>query len=161
MQNKRPWTDILRSIPTVLLFPLLVILGVLPFVAALLFIRRTLNRKALHHDVAGASFNVIGVLYTVLLAFVMVTDWERYRQTEEYCEWVIWLLLIVGGVLTLGYMNFFGIESFRVHVVMTVTLTAMLILILFIIYSLDKPFWGDPCISPEAFQKFLDAHPAP
>jgi hypothetical protein len=76
-----------------LLLPLLVILGVLPFVAALLFVRRTLNRKALqaHHDVAGASFNVIGVLYTVLLAFVMVTDWERYRQTEEYCEWVMWL----------------------------------------------------------------------
>jgi hypothetical protein len=258
--------DILRSIPTALLLPLLVILGVLPFVAALVYVRRTHNRKALqtHHDVTSASFNVIGVLYTVILAFVMVTDWERYKQTEEYCEaegnalanlyrdsnmlppesrvqirealiayartvvdqewermihrkespeavkamnrlwqayysvkpkleseqvwysesvdklnnladnrrmrimackarisWVMWFLLIVGGVLTLGYMNLFGIESFQAHLVMTISLAAMLILILFIIYSLDNPFWGDPCISPEAFQKFLDAHPAP
>ena len=258
--------DFLRSIPTVVLLPSLVVLGTIPFVLILLWVRRHSPQEKLraHHDVTGATFNVIGVLYTVLLAFVMVTAWERYRSIQEICEtegngiaslhrdsyvlpekyqvpvrqalidyaravvdkewdsivdgrahpdavgamnhiwavyytvnpetesqkiwyseavgklndmaaarrlrilssqikisWVMWTLLLVGGVLTLGYMNLFGLESFRVHLMMTVSLAVMLILILFIIYSLDNPFWGDPHIAPEAFQHFLEAHPTP
>ena len=256
--------DVLRSIPTGVLLPALVALGIIPFALILFCSRRCGQREKwrLHHDVTGATFNVIGVLYTVILAFVMVTVWERYRVTEELCEaeandmadlyrdsyllpekdqaqvrqalinyarvvvekeweslmdrqahpdaekamnhlwqvyysvkpqtenqkmwygetieklndmaderrlrilrcrvridWVIWTLLIVGGILTLGYMTLFSLESFRMHMIMTVSLVVMLILILFVIYSLDNPFWGDPHIAPVAFQGFLDAHP--
>jgi hypothetical protein len=82
-------------------------------------------------------------------------------SSKTRINWVMWILLSVGGVMTLGYMNFFGMESFRVHLIMTVSMAAMLILILFIIYSLDNPFWGDPHISPETFLRFLAAHPMP
>jgi hypothetical protein len=259
-------TELLRSIPTALLMPLLVLVGTVPAVLVLFLVRRRCGVEffKVNHDATGAIFNVIGVLYTVLLAFVMVTVWERYSRTEEFCEaeanhladmhrasymlpeadqpkvreaiiqyahvveqkewesmihrrncpeavaamdnlwkvyysvkpktgreslwyqesvdelnemaddrrlrimasktrvnWVMWTLLFVGGVMTLGYMNFFGMESFRVHVFMTVSLGAMLILILFVIYSLDNPFWGDPHISAEPFLRFLQEHPEP
>ena len=259
-------TEFLQSVPTAVLLPFLVLFGTLPPVLVLAWVRRRYGIKIFkaNHDVTGVTFNVIGVLYTVLLAFVMITVWERYSRTGEYCEtegnqladlhrdsymlpdadqqkvreaiiqyaraveqkewkcmiyrkdcpeavaamnnlwqayysvkpktdsekiwyredveklndladyrrlrilasktrihWVIWTLLLVGGVMTMGYMNFFGMESFRVHLVMTISLAVMLILILFIIYSLDNPFWGDPHISPEPFVRFLQAHPTP
>lgn len=259
-------TDILQSIPTGLLIVLLLTAGSVPPVLILAWVRRRFGIEVFkaNHDVTGAMFNVIGVLYTVLLAFIMVTVWERYNRLEECCEtegnkvadlyrdsymlpqkaqpavrtalvryahavaekewasmisreecpeaeaamiglwqayysvkpgteieriwygeavdklndladarrlrlvssktrinWVMWTLICVGGVMTLGYLNLFGMESFRVHVLMTVSMTAMLILILFILYSLDNPFWGDPCIAPEALADFLRSIPAP
>ncbi|MEI8064489.1 MAG: hypothetical protein WCH84_10560, partial [Verrucomicrobiota bacterium] len=85
----------------------------------------------------------------------------RILQCRAHVSWVMWVLLIMGGVITVGFMNFFGVQSFRSHLIMTVSLTSMLILILFIIYALDHPFWGDLRIAPQAFSGFLELHPVP
>lgn len=75
-------------------------------VAGLLLVRRLVPAAALqaHHDVAAAKFQVIGTLYAVLLAFVVVVVWQQfqaasanvdmeaaklsdlYRDAEEYPE---------------------------------------------------------------------------
>src|SRR5215475_13605220 len=40
------------------------------------------DRLKLNNEVAGFKFSVIGVLYAVLLAFVVVAVWENYNATE-------------------------------------------------------------------------------
>ena len=37
----------------------------------------------LHHDVAGFIFTTLGVIYAVLLAFVVLIVWEQFSKAEE------------------------------------------------------------------------------
>jgi hypothetical protein len=41
-----------------------------------------IDRLKLNNEVAGFKFSVIGVLYAVLLAFVVVAVWANYNATE-------------------------------------------------------------------------------
>lgn len=85
----------------------------------------------------------------------------RMLAAEQSVPPILWELLICGGVLTVCFMFIFGIERFRFHLLMTWALIFLIMLILFIIYELDNPFWGDPHISPDAFLRFIAAHPTP
>jgi hypothetical protein len=53
-------------------------------VVCMLVVRRLFGHAvlALHNDVAGFIFSVIGVVYAVLLAFVVVVEWELYRDAN-------------------------------------------------------------------------------
>jgi hypothetical protein len=53
-------------------------------VAGLLVVRRLLPPATLqaHHDVASAKFQVIGTLYAVLLAFVVVVVWQQFQAAS-------------------------------------------------------------------------------
>jgi len=39
-----------------------------------------------HHDVAAACFAVVGGLYGIVLAFVLVSSWERFEEARAYAE---------------------------------------------------------------------------
>lgn len=41
------------------------------------------DRLAPHNDVAGFVYAVIGVVYAVIMAFVLINVWEDYSQTED------------------------------------------------------------------------------
>ena len=41
-----------------------------------------IDRLKLNNEVAGFKFSVIGVLYAVLLAFVVIAVWENYNATD-------------------------------------------------------------------------------
>src|ERR1700761_1438211 len=45
--------------------------------------RINLDRLTTNNEVAGFKFAVIGVLYAVLLAFVVVISWERFHDAEN------------------------------------------------------------------------------
>jgi hypothetical protein len=42
-----------------------------------------LERLRTNNEVAGFKFAVVGVLYAVLLAFVVITAWERFHEAER------------------------------------------------------------------------------
>jgi uncharacterized membrane protein len=78
---------LLRALNTIPLWTL--ILGLLAVfelysVGLMLLARRRLgfDRLKLNNEVAGFKFSVIGVLYAVLLAFVVIAVWENYHATE-------------------------------------------------------------------------------
>lgn len=60
-------------------------LVVLVAVAGLVLVRRLIpaSRLAQHTDVAGYVYAVIGVLYAVILAQVVVAAWEEYRDARD------------------------------------------------------------------------------
>ena len=78
---------LLRALNTIQLWTL--IFGLLAVfelysVGLMLLARRKwgIDRLKLNNEVAGFKFSVIGVLYAVLLAFVVIAVWENYNATE-------------------------------------------------------------------------------
>ena len=85
----------------------------------------------------------------------------RILASQDTLGWMMWLLLIAGGVVTTGFMTFFGVERFRSHLILTLSLAGLIVLILSVVCSLDNPYWGEPRINPTSFLRFLAHHPTP
>lgn len=82
------------------------------------------------------------------------------RLTREFSSWehlgaMMWTLLILGGVITVGFMFFFGL-SLRTHMIMTALLTGYISFMLYLVYSLDNVFQGSEGIKPTALEQVLD-----
>jgi hypothetical protein len=65
----------------------------------------------------------------------------------------LWVILIAGAVLTVGFSYLFGAQNFATHAVMTMLLTAVIALAFYTILTLDFPFTGPAAIGPDAFTK--------
>jgi hypothetical protein len=74
-----------ESTPWVFTSLLIVVPSVLLSLAALWIVRRLVSPSALrkHHDVAGYTFSIIGVLYSVILGFTVINVQERYNAAVE------------------------------------------------------------------------------
>ena len=65
---------------------------------------------------------------------------------------MLWAILLIGGVATIGFTFFFGSENLWAQIMMASTLAMVVGLILFIILLLDFPFTGALSISSDAFR---------
>jgi len=82
------------------------------------------------------------------------------RLAREFSTWerlspMMWSLLIIGALITIGFMFFFGLESLRSQMLMTALLTGYLSFILYLVFSLDHIFRGPEGIKPTAFEQVL------
>jgi hypothetical protein len=64
---------------------------------------------------------------------------------------VIWLVLILGGAITVIFLYFFGVQKLGFHLIMTALITLVLGLNLIMIAMFGYPFSGDIHVSPYAF----------
>ena len=55
--------------------------AVIGFRIALLY--RPQDRQEAHNDTYGVYFGMVGLLYAILLAFVVVVAWEQFNSAEE------------------------------------------------------------------------------
>jgi Protein of unknown function (DUF4239) len=68
---------------------------------------------------------------------------------------VIWLVLLSGGIITIGSTYFFGMPRSSVQYIMTAMLAFTLSLILFLIFVLDHPFIGANRVSDVPLRQSL------
>ena len=68
---------------------------------------------------------------------------------------MVWVVLVVGGVLTVAFTYLFGMESVRLHAVAVAGLTILISLILHAIGVLDYPFNSGVRVQPDAFEQVL------
>lgn len=68
---------------------------------------------------------------------------------------VIWLVLLIGGLITVAYTYFFAMPHVGVQYIMTAMLALTVAMILFLIYVLDHPFTGVNRISSEPLHQAL------
>ena len=80
----------------------------------------------------------------------------RLVAAEEGIPTVLWVVLIVGGILVVGFAYLFGMESTWAHALMVVALAGVIALVLFTIAAMDHPFMGGGRIGPEAFELVLN-----
>lgn len=84
-----------------------------------------------------------------------MTEHRRVRQLESQSKLpgILWMVLIVGGAITMMSSCLFGIESFPLHCIQVVSLTLLLSLILVAIADIDRPFQGTVHIYPRGFER--------
>lgn len=95
-----------------------------------------------------------------LLTLVNDSRNERLEKSDGTVPMVLWLVLIAGGLITLGYPSFFGTSNLWAQVLMTAALAALVALTLFVGMLLDFPFTGSVGISPAPFDKVLREMPS-
>ena len=87
-----------------------------------------------------------------------LSDGRRLRlyAARDRMPRILWIVLGLGGLTTVGFTYFFGVRSLRSQALMTAALTGMLAVILFLIAILDHPFHGEAQVSAEPFQFILE-----
>ncbi|HNT26830.1 MAG TPA: DUF4239 domain-containing protein [bacterium] len=222
----------------------------------MMLMRRKVSHAVMekHNDVAGFIYSVIGVVYAVLLAFVVIVVWELYREADakvqeevrymsslfrdarvfpephhsaiqaeimNYTDLVIdeewpllrdgkaddkaldslhrifdlytriqpqndyervwyqetveklndfsdarnqrilagraavpgfmWIILVIGGIIVIGFSFLFGTINTWAHMLMVALLAGVVTLVLLLILALDHPYRGIILVGPEAF----------
>jgi len=91
----------------------------------------------------------------------LVQDLDEYRalrllEVREGIPDILWVVLLVGAVITTGCTYLFGMRTPGLHVVMVVAFTIVLALVLFTIRALEYPFDSFVQVGPDAFEEVLD-----
>ncbi len=81
---------------------------------------------------------------------------ERLLDAEVGLPAILWVVLVVGGLITVGFTYLFGLRSNVAHTLMVATLTAVLAMVLFAIGALEYPFSGTVRLQPLTFELVLE-----
>ncbi len=98
-------------------------------------------------------------LYTELIT--KLNELERWRvrrldDAREELPRVIWLALISGATLTIGFAYFLGTENVSAHAVMIAVLAALVGVVFYVIVELDHPFAGAVRVGEESFRAVIE-----
>ncbi len=80
---------------------------------------------------------------------------QRLMDSRTGIHAILWLILILGALVTLSLTFLFGAENLILQILMEISLSAIIGLILFTILSMDFPFTGSITISPQPLQQTL------
>jgi protein-S-isoprenylcysteine O-methyltransferase Ste14 len=80
---------------------------------------------------------------------------SRLLQVREGIPNLLWVVLVVGGVITVSFTYLFGLKSNVAHALIVAALTLLICGILFTIGEFNNPFSGPVEIQPEAFREVL------
>ena len=80
---------------------------------------------------------------------------ERLLAAEQGLPPILWVVLILGGVVTVGFTYLFGLENTLVHLLMVAALALIVSMSLFTVAALDYPFKGDIRIHPSSYENDL------
>ena len=80
----------------------------------------------------------------------------RFNDVAKSLPGILWVLLIGGGTLTVGFSFLFHMENVAVQGIMTAITAALIAGTLFFIVNLDRPFSGPQHVPPEPFVHMLD-----
>ncbi len=80
---------------------------------------------------------------------------SRLLEVREGIPNLLWVVLVVGGVITVSFTYLFGLKSNVAHALMVAALTLLICTILFTIGEFNYPFSGVVEIRPDAFKEML------
>jgi hypothetical protein len=79
----------------------------------------------------------------------------RLLQSHQGIPALLWIVLLVGGVMTISFTFFFGVEGSWLHRASITALTVLVVLILYTIYRVEYPFTGHIQVRPADFEAAL------
>lgn len=80
---------------------------------------------------------------------------ERLLTSRIGLPAILWIVLICGGILTVGSCALFGVEPYSLHVCKTLILAGIIYLVLYAVWLINGPFSGNVHIGHEAFDLAL------
>jgi Protein of unknown function (DUF4239) len=86
-----------------------------------------------------------------------LVDQRRLRLLEasEGIPYILWGVLLIGGIIVVGFTYLFGLENTQSHTLMIALLAAVISIVLFTIHALDHPFSGITRVDRDAFEAVL------
>ncbi len=80
--------EFLNSFSLAVLAAMSALIAIVLSLGGLALFHRLVDRSRLRdsHDVAGFVYSVVGVIYAVLLAFVVIVVWQEYRSADDIAE---------------------------------------------------------------------------
>lgn len=79
----------------------------------------------------------------------------RILASTSHVPTVVWIILIIGWIVSIAFTYFFGMKNAAVHYSLVGILCSINALLLFLIYDLDHPFTGHDKITTHAFDAVL------
>ena len=91
--------------------------------------------------------------YQLMEELHLLTEYRRIRlmQGREELPGILRAVLVAGGIITVAASCFFGVPSFRFHVLQVVVLSFLIALVLVAIADIDRPYQGNVIVRPEGF----------
>ncbi len=76
------------NLPTFLMVSIVITISSAFSFVALIVIRKRVNWESFkeNHEVGGFLFNALGLIYAVLIAFVVYATWDDYSTAEKVCD---------------------------------------------------------------------------
>jgi Protein of unknown function (DUF4239) len=85
----------------------------------------------------------------------------RYVYYSEPLPSVVWIVIWVGCVITIGFSYFFGTNVFRSQAIMCGTFAALIGLTILAITELSRPYQGALVVSDRPFRSLVEMIPPP
>lgn len=87
-----------------------------------------------------------------------MTEHRRVRLLESRSKMpdILWGVLVMGGIITIGSSCLIGSENVPLHFVLIISLSLLVSLALVAIGDIDRPFQGSVHVTPTAFQQAED-----
>lgn len=80
----------------------------------------------------------------------------RHQVSHEELPSVIWIGVVVGAMITIGFTFLFGTENFWAHITMMSLLAALIAVVIYVVIEMDHPSMGSVRIdTPHAYAKIL------
>lgn len=94
------------------------------------------------------------VYATQLTSLCQFWDSRRTRTVtaEHGVSTLEWFVLLVGGSVTVAFTYFFKLDNLRIQIVMTVMVSTLIALNLFLVLMFGYPYSGDHRVSPDGFR---------
>jgi hypothetical protein len=86
---------------------------------------------------------------------------DRMLAAETTIPAIVWIVLVLGGALTIAFASFLGAPSLAMHLGMSSALAISGALVLILIVALSNPFRGDFRVSTGPFDRVLTQIAAP
>jgi hypothetical protein len=111
--------------------------------------------------VSPSDFQQLALYQNALRLLAVITDNrnERLDGSDGSMPLILWFVLIVGGLITLGYPAFFGSTNRLAQILMTAALAVLVTLTMLLALAFDYPFTGNARISPAPFDHALRQMP--
>ncbi|HYD61176.1 MAG TPA: hypothetical protein VEC35_12505 [Noviherbaspirillum sp.] len=77
---------------------------------------------------------------------------DRLAAAESGVEPVVWIIVLIGTALTVGFTFLLGMPSLRMHMLLTDGFTAATMLVLVLVIAFDWPFRGELQVAPSMFK---------
>lgn len=122
-------------------------------------VRDTIEKMwTVHRAIDAAKLTITGHEGQLFDSLEALGDLRRIRLLESRQELptLMWVLLIGGALVTMGFTLFLRAPNLRPHLLMAGLFAGLLAFVLVLVIELDNPFTGDVRIQPVAFQQALE-----
>ena len=84
-----------------------------------------------------------------------MTEHRRLRelQSQTHLPGILWMVLLLGGIITTLSSCLFGTDNFKLHCVQVFSLTLLLSLALVAVADIDRPYQGAVHVNPTGFER--------